>query len=183
MKRVTIDDDRLEILYEAGLPLVKIAQHLGCGRTRVSEEVRKLGLTRPDPDRGLRGPDSPHWRGGRRRNGHGYVSVLVGSDYPGAHPDGYIREHRFVMQEALGRPLLDDEVVHHINGVKDDNRLSNLELMTRGKHNQHHWNTLSEKERQRRSEEGGARLVACVMKRWARVRAQRDSSASVSLCT
>lgn len=69
----------------------------------------------------------PHAR--QMRNG--YVLVYVGRDYPGAIKSGHIFEHRKVMQDVLGRPLYDQENVHHKNGIKDDNRPENLELWTR----------------------------------------------------
>lgn len=49
-----------------------------------------------------------------------------------------ITEHRKVMQEILGRPLTSDEIVHHMNGNKLDNRPENLVLTTRAKHIEEH---------------------------------------------
>lgn len=67
------------------------------------------------------------WKGGRITNSSGYVMVLD-RDNPSSNANGYVLEHRSVMEEHLGRQLLPTETVHHKNGVKDDNRLENLEL-------------------------------------------------------
>jgi len=67
-------------------------------------------------------------------NSYGYVVVGVPSDYPGAKKNGnygQILEHRKVMQDLLGRPLIEAENVHHKNGVRSDNRPENLELWSR----------------------------------------------------
>jgi|11BtaG_2_1085332.scaffolds.fasta_scaffold62672_1 hypothetical protein len=81
------------------------------------------------------GDGHPDWKGGRIVNKDGYIEV-----YSPEHPNRrkhtpYVLEHRLVMENHLGRLLTKQEVVHHRNGVKDDNRIENLELFsTNGKH-------------------------------------------------
>jgi hypothetical protein len=52
----------------------------------------------------------------------------VGKDHPSAKANGWALEHRVKMSDHIGRPLMAHESVHHINGVRDDNRIENLEL-------------------------------------------------------
>jgi hypothetical protein len=73
-----------------------------------------------------RGENHPHWEGGRKLDKDGYVLVNVGVDHHLARSTGYALEHRLVAEEMLGRSLAEGEVVHHVNGVKDDNRPENL---------------------------------------------------------
>ena len=74
----------------------------------------------------------PHWFssvtavnrhpiGSRHTNTDGYVMVKVAEQK-------FVSEHRLFMEQHIGRPLRRGETVHHINGVKDDNRIENLEL-------------------------------------------------------
>lgn len=63
----------------------------------------------------------------------GYL-FLYEPDHPKAYRNGWVAEHRYVMEQELGRYLATDEHVHHVNGIKDDNRLSNLRVLDAQQH-------------------------------------------------
>jgi len=78
------------------------------------------------------------WNGGKKILKGGYVGIMA-KDHPCADDQGYYEEHRLVMENHLGRILESIEIVHHINEVKDDNRIENLMLFANNKlHMEHH---------------------------------------------
>ena len=82
-----------------------------------------------------------NWRGGTTLHGAGYMKVSISADspfYPMVNNDGYVLEHRLVMAQHLDRCLEPNEIVHHTNGIKSDNRIENLMLATRTEHATNH---------------------------------------------
>ena len=73
------------------------------------------------------------WRGGRIKSSSGYI-LIHQPDHPNCQKRGYVLEHRLVIEKFLGRYLKSWETVHHLNGIKDDNRLENLQIVFRKKH-------------------------------------------------
>jgi len=71
-----------------------------------------------------------NWKGGRTRHKAGYVTVHA-PGHPRAGRSPYVFEHILVAEQTLGRYFVEGESVHHLNGVRDDNRPENLELWTR----------------------------------------------------
>lgn len=68
-----------------------------------------------------------HGIGHKKVRSDGYIGLFF-PEHPNSTRDGYIMEHRFVMEKHLGRELKSEEVVHHINHDRKDNRIENLML-------------------------------------------------------
>ena len=98
-----------------------------CGRKVSLETKEKLSKVRKCHFDGMIG------YGHTKLNTHGYVLVYV-PDHPRAHKDGYYWLHVVLVERDIGRYLRENEVVHHINRIRDDNRIDNLRLMDKKEH-------------------------------------------------
>lgn len=78
------------------------------------------------------------WRAGGIISSSGYVKVRVGKTHPLADPNGYAYEHLIVWVSAGNKRPDSDEILHHNNEDKTDNRIENLRLMKRTEHSQMH---------------------------------------------
>lgn len=126
---------RAKTLYAEGYSQSRIGELLGISQTAISKLFERHGVK--TDIRIAKGERHGNWQGGRSLvKATGYVVARIYPDnplYSMANTSGYVMEHRLVMAEALGRPLMEWETVHHINGDKTDNRLKNLQLRV-GKH-------------------------------------------------
>lgn len=101
-----------------------IKKRTNTGRTHFKKgEGFWTGKKRPN----MSGKNHPRWNEGNKIISHGYIFVLK-HNHPFADKIGYVPEHRLVMEKHLGRYLLPTERIHHINGIKTDNRFKNLKL-------------------------------------------------------
>ncbi len=83
------------------------------------------------------GSATSNWKGGQWHSGKGYLYIKLAPDdffHPMMNKAGYVQRDRLVMAKHLGRCLQPWEKVHHKDGIKDHDDLSNLELTTAGNH-------------------------------------------------
>lgn len=116
--------------------------------------------------KGYLGENNPNWKGGdtkprcsscekqiaygaktcldhrphkdRKKIMHNGYYMIYKPEHLLAGGHGYIKEHRWIMEQSIGRILNREELVHHINHIKTDNRIENLMIISRSKHSSHH---------------------------------------------
>jgi hypothetical protein len=121
-------------LYGDGASQVEVGAALGVSQRVVWRLMARHGIARrPRIKREQRGSKNSSWKGGRSISAAGYVLALA-PDHPRA-ACGYVFEHILVMERHLGRRLVwrgtghpDSEIVHHIDGNKQNNIPSNLRV-------------------------------------------------------
>jgi hypothetical protein len=131
-RRVFLDPDKVASLFAEGRTTKEISDTFGCSTTPVAKVLKQLGLRRPAnrrPGMGY-GPANSAWKGGRRIRRDGYVVLWT--------PNGERLEHQCVMEQCLGRALLPTEIVHHLDGNKQNNSIENLIVTTQSEHSRLH---------------------------------------------
>lgn len=135
--------DLTRMYIDEGKTQREIANVVGCSLKPIQTAMKNFGI---DSRKSIKranvnlGEFSWSWKGGKSTTKAGYVLVRA-EGHPRATKRGfYVFEHIVVMENKLGRYLVDGEVIHHVDGNKKNNSIENLELTSPNEHIEHHRN-------------------------------------------
>ena len=139
--RVKLSSEKLKEMYESGLCIPEIAKKFGCSKTLVRKRFFEFGIPIRSVSEAIKlgykmgarkrmcGKNHPLWRAERTMQA-GYVYI-----FPGIGKR--IREHRYIWEQSNGK-IPSGCIIHHLNGIKTDNRIENLCMVTRANHSANH---------------------------------------------
>lgn len=151
--------DKLKRLYKDN-SLIELSDIFSRSLQSVYKKSRRIGLKKTLHDHSKRisqslslaykigrrklpiGKDHPKWNGGKHLRQDGYYDIWS-PNHPNKKGNNRVLAHRLIMEKHIGRYLLKSEVVHHKNGIKTDNRIENLLIMTQSEHAKLHKNEKS----------------------------------------
>lgn len=144
MRKWSIDDLKYLKTYYNQMTNEELLHHFNDKTWQsIYKAARRLGLYRAhdiavkNRSNSRVGSKSSNWHGGISHSSKGYVLVKF-PGHPRADTKGYVLQHILVMESIIGRHLYENECVHHINKIKNDNRPENLRLMTKAEHTKLH---------------------------------------------
>lgn len=125
------------LYYDLNMTQTEVAKEMGVSQKIIFKFMQRNNLeARVAAKRYQRGEANSSWKGGRRINEQGYVEIYM-PEYHHSRQNGYVKEHIYVAEQTLGRELKfykvgdpNNEVVHHINGIKTDNSPGNLLVLS-----------------------------------------------------
>lgn len=174
--------EEMQRLYQTGMTCQEIAKHIGhvtdqkgtshqASGNSVNRALRRAGTKMRKT--GAPGARNRSWQGGRVLDSDGYV-LVHSPDHPDTNSNGYVREHRLVMEQTLGRRLKPSEVVDHRDRDKANNAPGNLRLF---RSNAEHLRETLKGRCPRWSPEGKVRIRTAHAAWCARRRAAREEAA------
>jgi len=131
-RRFDIDVDDLRNWVALGWDQTTIADHLGCSAPTVCNAMKRAGL-KALKSVYKRGKGHPAWKGGAVLDGKGY-RLIYAPAHPKAYRNGYVPEHRVVVESHIGRYLRPDEHVHHRDKNTLNNKIENLQVLSPSDH-------------------------------------------------
>lgn len=136
-KYKNLDIDKIISLYESGKSRLELGRLFGVHENVIKDRLKSNNIPLRSRKEAFAfinqtGEKSSNWNGGRFKNSSGYIKI-----HKPEHPKSsynYVYEHHLVWEKENEKLLPDGWVIHHINGIKDDNRIENLIAMEKSDH-------------------------------------------------